>query len=105
VVSKLEAGVTFTPIPGSITFGAASLTPTTVSAAGYVSMAMTPAHALSAQSAPSLTIEFPADMRVRAICTPPTKNDVLGVGRTCLSDTIKNIITIENLVESDYTGG
>ena len=116
-VAKLEAGVTFTPIPGSITFGAASLAPTTVSAAGYVSMAMTPAHDLSAQSAPSLTIEFPADMRVGATCTPPTNNDELGLGiekdasgrritkRTCSSDTIKNIITIDNLVESDYTGG
>lgn len=105
VVSELEAGVTFTPIPGSIAFGAASLTPTTVSAAGYVSMAMSPAHDLSAQSAPSLAIEFPADMRVGATCTSPTNNDVLGAGRTCLSDTIKNIIIIENLVESDYTGG
>ena len=99
IVSKLEADVTFTPITGKIAFDEnAILDPTTVSAPGLISMSITPAHDLSERSAPSLTIELPPDFKVDDQCAPPTGNDELGAGRTCISDKTKNTITIENLV-------
>lgn len=105
MVTKLESDVTFTPTAGTLSFGKATLAPTTVSAPGYISMVITPAHGLIPSDSPSLAIELPVDFEVDGRCLGPTKNDALGTGRTCTGDPTKNSITVESLVTSRYTGG